>query len=95
LGAKGVRVNSVQPGYIETNLTRGVANDRMTELRDRMRTLDLAKQPLKERELNVNDIAKVTAFLASDAAGCITGEHIAVDGGRSFGGGLDIASLGL
>jgi NAD(P)-dependent dehydrogenase (short-subunit alcohol dehydrogenase family) len=89
LGAKGIRVNAVRPGYIPTNLSRG-AGDKMEEMQKMISKFETTNQPLKERVLNLNDIAEAVAFLASDAAGCITGEHVTVDGGRSYSGSCEV-----
>jgi NAD(P)-dependent dehydrogenase (short-subunit alcohol dehydrogenase family) len=85
LGAKGVRVNSVLPGYIPTSFLRDLGKN-VDQVQAAIATQNALQQPLKERSLNVDDIAAAVAFLASDASGCITGEHIKVDGGRTFGG---------
>jgi NAD(P)-dependent dehydrogenase (short-subunit alcohol dehydrogenase family) len=87
LGSKGIRVNSVLPGYIPTtDLGRTYGSSNVDKFRAAIAKVNAAKQPLKERVLNEEDIAEAVAFLASDAAGCITGEHIKVDGARTFGG---------
>jgi 3-oxoacyl-[acyl-carrier protein] reductase len=74
LGGRGVRVNAVAPGYIQTGMT-AVLTD---ELRGKM----LERIPLG-RLGTPGDIAGVVAFLCSDAAGYITGQVIPVDGGMS------------
>jgi len=63
------RVNSISPGWIETE-------DAVYE------GADALQQPVG-RVGNVNDIASLVLFLASEEAGFITGENIAVDGGMS------------
>src|ERR1700677_1110003 len=76
LGPRGVRVNAVAPGAIETdmsNLTKTEAGREMT----------LGMQALK-RIGKPEDVADVVAFLASDAARCITGASIPVDGGSKL-----------
>lgn len=75
----GLRVNAVNPGVTVTNLHRrgGMAEEAYATF------LDRAKQthPLG-RPGEAADIASLILYLASDAAGWITGETIAVDGGR-------------
>jgi NAD(P)-dependent dehydrogenase (short-subunit alcohol dehydrogenase family) len=75
----GVRVNAVNPGVTVTNLHRrsGMSEDTYVEF------LSRAKQthPLG-RPGQASEIASLILFLASDHAGWITGETIAIDGGR-------------
>ena len=75
----GVRVNAVNPGVTVTNLHRrgGMDEARYAEFLERSRTT----HPLG-RPGNPRDIAEMILFLASDRAEWITGETIAVDGGR-------------
>ena len=72
---RGICVNAVAPGYIETRMTR--------ELRD-----DVTAQLLKEIPLNrpgkPEDVAKVVLFLSSPDSDYITGEIIRVDGGMAI-----------
>lgn len=70
----GVRVNSVAPGYVETDLTAGLRDN--DQLADGL----LAKVPLG-RFGRAEEIAAVVCFLASDAAGYVTGQTVFVDGG--------------
>ena len=76
LGPWGIRVNSVHPGYIDTPMNDFAS----AELRDSMVSL----LPIS-RAGRVEDVAELTAFLASDAASFITGAEIAVDGGWTSG----------
>ena len=72
LGGRGVRVNAVAPGFI---------NSKMTEvLPDNVKQQMLSIIPLKKFG-EVSDIAKTVAFLASDNAAYITGQVISVNGG--------------
>lgn len=72
MGSRGVTVNVVAPGFIETDMT--------TALPDVVREETLKRIPMK-RMGTVQDIAEVVGFLASDAANYITGETIHVNGG--------------
>lgn len=72
LGPRGVRVNAVAPGYVETDMT--------AELPEEMKTQILGNTPLG-RLASPADVAGVVAFLASPAAAYITGAVIPVDGG--------------
>ena len=72
LGAKGVTVNAVAPGFIDTDMTKVLKED----VKDAMMT----QIPLK-RFGTTKDIAETVAFLASDKASYITGQVISVDGG--------------
>lgn len=72
LGAKGVTVNAVAPGFIETDMTK--------VLKDEVKDAMMGQIPLK-RFGSTKDIAETVAFLASDKASYITGQVISVDGG--------------
>jgi 3-oxoacyl-[acyl-carrier protein] reductase len=72
IGSRGITVNVVAPGFIETDMTAA--------LPDLVREEMLKRIPMK-RMGQVEDIAEVVAFLASDAAKYITGETIHVNGG--------------
>jgi 3-oxoacyl-[acyl-carrier protein] reductase len=72
LGSRGITVNAIAPGYINTDMT-AVLKD---ELKEKVTELI----PLK-RLGEVNDIAETVAFIASDKAAYITGQTIQVDGG--------------
>ena len=69
----GIRVNSVLPGLIETRF-----HERFSTAE---RRAAVAKQTPLGRNGTADDIAKAILFLASEAAGFITGEYIAVNGG--------------
>lgn len=69
----GIRVNSVIPGFIETRF-----HERFSTAKRRK---EIAKQTPLGRNGTAEDVAKAILFLASDAAGFITGEYIAVNGG--------------
>ena len=72
LGSRGITVNCVAPGLIGTDMT--------DELTDEQRQVMLDRIPLG-RLGDVSEVAALTAFLASDAAGYVTGETIHINGG--------------
>jgi 3-oxoacyl-[acyl-carrier protein] reductase len=72
LASRGVTCNAVAPGFIETDMT--------AQLDEKQRAAYDDMIPMK-RLGKAEDVAKLVAFLASDAAGYITGEVIRVDGG--------------
>jgi NAD(P)-dependent dehydrogenase (short-subunit alcohol dehydrogenase family) len=76
LGPRGIRVNAVAPGVIDTDMS----NFTKTEIG---RSVALGMQALK-RIGKPEDVADVVAFLASDAARWITGASIPVDGGSKL-----------
>lgn len=72
MASRGVRVNAVAPGFIETDMT-----DKIPEkIREKM----ISSIPLS-RMGKPEDVARVVCFLASDDAGYMTGEVLKVDGG--------------
>ncbi len=75
LGSKGIRANSVAPGFIETAMT--------AQLPDDIRKEWLKKIPLR-RGGQVEDIANVCLFLASDLSSYVTGQVIQIDGGMNM-----------
>ena len=69
---KGVTVNTVSPGYVETELVMAIRPDVRQQIVDSIPMGRLARP---------EEIAAVVAFLASDEAGYITGANISVNGG--------------
>jgi 3-oxoacyl-[acyl-carrier protein] reductase len=76
LGPRGIRVNAVAPGVVETEMSNFAKTDAGRELTLGMQALKRIAQP--------DDIAPVVAFLASDAARWVTGDSIQVDGGSKL-----------
>ena len=72
LAVRGVRVNAVAPGFVETDMTADLADDIKNKAIDAI-PLGRLGFPL--------DIAKAVAFLASEDASYITGQTLVVDGG--------------
>ncbi|MDE5726595.1 MAG: 3-oxoacyl-[acyl-carrier-protein] reductase [Duncaniella sp.] len=75
VGSRGIRANAIAPGFIETAMTAALPEDVRKEW--------AAKIPLR-RAGQVDDIANVAAFLASDMASYVTGQVIEVDGGMNM-----------
>lgn len=75
LGSRGIRVNAVAPGFIETDMTDAMPDSAKEAIKGQI-TMGRIGTP--------DDIANVVAFLASDAASYVTGQTIAVDGGMVF-----------
>lgn len=81
LGPYGIRVNSVSPGYIETDMWK----DRDSDMKDKI----LNETPLR-RQGTPEEVANTILFLASDLSSYITGQNIVADGGRKGGEKIDI-----
>jgi 3-oxoacyl-[acyl-carrier protein] reductase len=75
LGRKGIRVNAVAPGFIETRLTAGIPDKVVEKLVERI-SLGHFGQPL--------DIANAFVWLASDEARYVSGQVIGVDGAATL-----------
>ena len=76
VGSRNITVNTVAPGFIDTDMTRALPQ----EARDAL----IQQIPL-ERLGSAIDIARAVAFLASDHAAYITGETLNVNGGMYMG----------
>jgi len=76
LGSRGITFNVVAPGFVETDMTAALP----TELQEQYK----AQIPLG-RFCSVDEVAGVVRFLASDAAGYVTGAVVPVDGGLGMG----------
>ncbi|MEV0251738.1 SDR family oxidoreductase [Nocardia sp. NPDC050712] len=74
LAPRGIRVNSVSPGYIDTEMYRGANPDTDAD------AVNAAQVPLGTIG-HADDVAAAVAFLASEDASYITGQDIVVDGG--------------
>ena len=76
LGSRNVTANVVAPGFVRTDMTAELPEKRQQEI--------LGQVPLG-RYAHADDIAAVVRFLASDAAGYVTGAVVPVDGGLGMG----------
>ena len=75
LGARGVTCNAVAPGFIETEMTHGLPAEFKAHIEKTAPAGRLGK---------AEDVAAAVVFLASDAAGYITGQTLTVDGGLTL-----------
>jgi 3-oxoacyl-[acyl-carrier protein] reductase len=74
VGSMGVNVNSVAPGFIETDMTHGLKNEQRQQIERRSALKRLA---------DIDDVANAVEFLLSDKAKNITGTVITVDAGNT------------
>lgn len=86
LGPRGIRVNTVHPGFIETPMTQGAKPE--------FRQATLAETPLG-RTGSVEEVAAVVLFLLSPLSSYVTGAEIPVDGGQAGHGGAKSISDAL
>lgn len=87
LGARGIRVNAVQPGLVDTELV-GPITAGGALLDDYLAQMPIARVGTAE------DVAAVVRFLAGPESGWITGQMIGVDGGHQLRRGPDYALMG-
>ena len=76
LGERGIRVNAIAPGVVETDMSSFARTDAGRDFTLSLQTLKRVAQP--------DDIGDAIAFLASDAARWITGDTLRVDGGSKL-----------
>ena len=76
LGGRGVTVNAVAPGFIDTDMTRELSESQRQAMVDRTALGRMGE---------VEDVAAVVAFLVGDGAAYITGETVHVNGGLYTG----------
>jgi len=76
LGSRSITSNVVAPGFVDTDMTAGLAEARRAEL---VRTVPLG------RTATADEVAAVIVFLASDASSYVTGAVLPVDGGLGMG----------
>jgi 3-oxoacyl-[acyl-carrier protein] reductase len=72
VASRGITVNAVAPGFVQTDMTAGLSDEQKELIKGRI--------PM-DRYAEASEIAPIVAFLASDAAAYITGQTINVDGG--------------
>lgn len=77
LAARGILVNAIAPGLIDTPILRALTPERLAQ--------QLALQPTGKAG-RPEDIAQAVSFLVSAQTGFITGQVLFVDGGKSLGG---------
>ncbi|OAO01393.1 SDR family NAD(P)-dependent oxidoreductase [Parasphingorhabdus sp.] len=82
-----IRVNAICPGFIQTNIfasTVGANKEETQEINSVLGQAAASAQPVGRPGVP-SDIAEAAAYLASDAAGFVTGTHLLVDGGMLVG----------
>lgn len=87
LAAHGIRVNAIQPGFINTNIfTSGLAipDENKAQAKAMIAQMSSNAQPVK-RGGRPEDIAEACAYLASEAGSFVNGASLVVDGGLTLG----------
>ncbi|CAM5618210.1 SDR family NAD(P)-dependent oxidoreductase [Streptomyces aurantiogriseus] len=86
LGPRGIRVNTIHPGYIDTEMTASAA--------PAFREANIRETPLG-RTGSVDEVTPLVVFLLSDESSFITGAEIPIDGGLTAHGGVKSVSDSL
>jgi 3alpha(or 20beta)-hydroxysteroid dehydrogenase len=86
LGARGIRVNTILPGFIETPMTAAAP--------DAFRVANIAETPLG-RTATADEVAPLVVYLVSDESSYVSGAEIVVDGGQTAHGGTKSLSEAL
>jgi 3alpha(or 20beta)-hydroxysteroid dehydrogenase len=86
LGPRGIRVNTIFPGYIETPMSASAP--------PAFRTANIAQTPLG-RTGTADEVAPLVVYLISDESSFVSGAEIAVDGGQTAHGGAKTLSDGV
>ncbi|MCE3550041.1 3-oxoacyl-ACP reductase FabG [Pseudonocardia sp. RS11V-5] len=76
LGSRGITANVVAPGFVDTDMTRALSEERRAEI---------TKQVPLGRYASVEEVASAVTWLGSEQAGYVTGAVIPVDGGLGMG----------
>jgi 3-oxoacyl-[acyl-carrier protein] reductase len=74
VGRMGVNVNSVAPGFVDTEMTRGIASEQRQQI---------ARRSALRRLPDIDDVANAVEFLLGDKAKSITGTVLTVDAGNT------------
>ena len=85
VAARGVRVNAICPGPVETRMMRSLEAQRNPDNPDGVANLYRAGIPTG-RYAQPEEVANAVMYLCSDLSGDITGTHLVIDGGRQAGG---------
>jgi NAD(P)-dependent dehydrogenase (short-subunit alcohol dehydrogenase family) len=72
---QGVRVNAIAPGYVKTEMVRGLVERKLVDEATLARRIPMGRLGVPE------EIAEAAVYLASDGASYITGAVLTVDGG--------------
>lgn len=80
LGGRGIRVNSIHPGYVDSDMMRRIEAVDVPENPEESRKQRLASVPMG-RYVLPRDIAESVLFLSSDESRMITGQTLVIDGG--------------
>ena len=75
IGVRGINVNAIAPGFIDTDMTRVLTEEQKKNI--------LSQIPLNKFG-NIEDIANTALFLASENSNYITGQVIHIDGGMAM-----------
>lgn len=75
LGSRGINVNAIAPGFIDTDMTQVLSENVKASLTDRISLKRLGRP---------EDVANLAVFLGSDSASYITGQVIGIDGGLAI-----------